>query len=82
MYDLRAYKGTVRHEDVVGLNRALQEREGVQPREIVVVTADPAFPLWARALEATLPTRPRIAVVATPDEVPAALDRLRRAAPR
>jgi hypothetical protein len=82
VYDLRGYTGTVRHEDVVRLNRALAEDAGVAPREIVVVTTDPAFPLWARALEATLPTRPSIAVVATPDEVPAALESLRRAGPR
>lgn len=82
VYDLRGYEGTVRHEDVVSLNRALLERAGVQPREVVVVTADPAFPLWARALEATLLTRPSIAVVATLDEVPAALERLRADAPR
>lgn len=81
VYDVRGYTGTVRHEDVVGLNRALTESAGVAPREVVVVTTDPAFPLWARALEATLPTRPSIAVVGAPEDVPTALDRL-RAAPR
>ncbi len=80
VYDLRGYTGTVRHEDVVAVGRALGEQAGVAPREVVVITADRAFPLWARALEATLPARPRIAVVEAPWEVAAALERLRASA--
>lgn len=78
LYDLLGYTGSVGHADATRLRAAALAATGAAPREIVVATTDPAFPLWARALEATLDPPPRIAVVPRREDLWPALEALRR----
>ena len=63
LWDLRAYSGTVTHEDVRHLGRLLRDAGANMPRgRTVFVSTDAGFGLWARTMQLELPLRPMTTV--------------------
>lgn len=81
VYDLRNYRGTVSHDDVMAFVRLYDSEAGERDlgARSVFITPDPGFRYWVQACAAAFPRRV-LTVVDTPAEAEALLARTREAA--
>lgn len=80
IYDLRAYEGSIAHQDLRRLGEAADALMPDRVSNLVLVTRDRGFVFWTKAIERDLALPRRYAIVATMEEAPPALARLRAAA--